>query len=720
MANSFNMHRIAVIALAAASAISFSASAQDTVTIVGRSGGNASLAGFGDTPLARAPLQATVVGQGLIADQGLSRYGDLGRVDASVGDAYNAVGYWSGLSVRGYGLDNRFNVRRDGLPISGETAIALENKDRMELLKGTSGVQTGTSAPGGLLNLVVKRPNGGLRSVRLDVREHGSVLGAVDLGQRFGSDGVIGVRLNAAYEKLDPPVRRTQGHRSLVALAVDWQAGRDTLLQTEVESSRQRQPSVAGYSMQGNSVPTPTAIDPRRNLNDQPWRQDVVLDGDTASLRWQQRLNERWRLTVHAMQQRLRSDDRTAFPYGVYDASYNCPEWCDRFAPDGSFTFWEYISDNERRSSSALQLSANGKLDTGPVQHELEFGVLKSRYRGRFQDQVFDIAGPGRVDGSLQTPPSAGFPDANTNRDERSTEWFVRDAMQLSAQWRLWAGLRFTRMDRSSVRTSVDSDGSLRATDYDRSATTPWLGLAWQLAAKTMVYGSWGRGLEIEVAPNRARYSNAGESIAMKSRQFELGIKHGDERVEASLTMFDIDRGKTADLKTDGSSCDGAGGCLRRPDGSQRHRGIEGSLAQQWSAWTVLASAMLLDAQRSGSVQSAINGKRPENVPAATLRLNTEYRPIAIQGLALLAAVAAESDRVVLPNDDSVHIPGWTRLDLGVRWRQVDEGTTLTWRVGVDNATNRRAWKESPYQFGHVYLYPLTPRTWRASVQASF
>ena len=44
------------------------------------------------------------------------------------------------------------------------------------------------------------------------------------------------------------------------------------------------------------------------------------------------------------------------------------------------------------------------------------------------------------------------------------------------------------------------------------------------------------------------------------------------------------------------------------------------------------------------------------------------------------------------------------------------------WRyiAWVPYATNRRAWKESPYQFGHVYLYPMAPRSWRASVQAAF
>ncbi len=708
----------AAIALVGALACPPPVAAQDTVTIIGRSS-NATIAGFGNGPLARAPLQATVIGQSTLADQGMADFSGLTRLDASVGDAYNATGYWSNLTVRGYALDQRFNVRRDGLPISAETAIALDNKERLELLKGTSGAQAGTSAPGGLLNLVVKRPQDNQRTARLEVRQNGSLLGAVDLGQRLGADGAVGVRLNAAAERLDPQVRNTLGERSLLALAVDWKLARDTLLQAEFESSRQSQPSVAGYSMLGNAVPSVRSIDPRRNLNDQPWRQDVVLDGDTVSLRWQQRLGDDWRLAAHAMQQSLRSDDRTAFPFGVYDANtYLCPTWCDRYAPDGSFTYWQYISDNERRTTRALQLSLAGKVNTGAVAHAVEAGVLATHYRGRFQDQVFDIAGTGHIDGSLITPPSAGITDANTNRDERATEWFLRDAMSLGERWQLWAGLRHTRMDRSSIRTSPsrDSDASLRATDYDRSATTPWLALAWQATPKTMLYGSWGRGLETEVVPNRPFYRNAGESMALPSRQFEVGVKHSTEQVEASLTLFDIDRGQTADI----GACGAALSCERVVDGSARHRGIEATLARQWTAWSVQASGMLLDAQRRGSQQPGIDGLRPVNVPAASLRIGAEHRSATLAGLALQAGLTAESNRTLLPYDESVRIPGWTRLDLGARWRQTLARGSLVWRVGVDNATNRQAWKESPYQFGHVYLYPMAPRTWRASVLAGF
>ncbi|HKX42366.1 MAG TPA: TonB-dependent receptor plug domain-containing protein, partial [Burkholderiaceae bacterium] len=142
----------------AASAASAPAQQLAPVTITGRATPPATIAGWGEQPLAKLPLQASVYTREALKDAGGKRVSDLVSFDPAISDAYNTEGYWDYLTVRGFVIDNRYNYRRDGLPINAETSIPLDNKSRIEVLKGTSGLQAGTSAPGGLVNLVVKRP----------------------------------------------------------------------------------------------------------------------------------------------------------------------------------------------------------------------------------------------------------------------------------------------------------------------------------------------------------------------------------------------------------------------------------------------------------------------------------------------------------------------------------------------------------------------------------
>ncbi|MEK0416668.1 MAG: hypothetical protein RI949_674, partial [Pseudomonadota bacterium] len=144
-----------VVALAAICAPVASALAQSaaqapsqSVTVTGRQD-RVSVSGFGEAPLSRSPVQAQVVNAESLADAGVSTLMGLTRFDASLSDAYNAEGYWSNFTARGFVLDNRSNYRRDGLPINAETALPLDNKERVEVLKGVSGIQAGQSAPGG-------------------------------------------------------------------------------------------------------------------------------------------------------------------------------------------------------------------------------------------------------------------------------------------------------------------------------------------------------------------------------------------------------------------------------------------------------------------------------------------------------------------------------------------------------------------------------------------
>lgn len=692
-----------VVCLAAAAMPSAAQDTAQTVTVTGRAPATASVAGFDDTPLSRAPFSATVIGPSTLSDAGISNLADITRVSPGLSDAYNAVGYWSNFTIRGFALDQRNNYRRDGLPINAETSLWLGNKNSIDVLRGTSGMQAGVSAPGGLVNLVVKRPNGAHRNAALFAESDGTFGLALDLGDRTGTDGSIGWRLSAETTHLDPPLNSARGNRQGIAAAGEWRVDADKLLEAEIEFNRQSQPSQPGFSMLGPRVPDARDIDPSINLNNQPWSLPVVFTGQTASLRWTQRLAADLSLVAHAMTQRLSTDDRIAFPFGC-----SAENIFDRYCSDGTFDLYDFRSEGEHRRNDALDLSLGGRATWLAQEHRWRVGVLGSRQRSDQPPAAFNFVGTGTIDGlTVVTPPN---PDPNTqgvSRDERSIEWYAHDQWLLTPDATLWLGLRRTNLARESIAT----DGS-SAIDVRQTFTTPWLAASLQLDARTLVYASAGQGIEAAVAPNLPVYTNAGQALpAQKSRQIEAGIKFDMGAVTASAVLFDIRRPFVTD------ECDPD--CTRVVDGQQRHRGIELDATWRGGPWSVQAGATLLRATRERSSDPADDALRPTNVPERSLRAALGYEVPNVPELTLGAAVSNESSRFILP-DNSASIPSWTRLDLAARLMQRLADHTLTWRLGVDNVADRRAWRESPFQFAHVYLYPLAPRTWRGSLNATF
>lgn len=669
-----------------------------------------SLSGFNDPP-AKLPMQALSLSAERLTDLGIDQLSGITKLDASVSDAYNAVGYWSQLKIRGFDLDNRFNLRRDGLPISGETALSLVNKSGIEILKGSSGMQAGTSSPAGLVNFVVKRPlaeDG--TALMLAAIQGGSVQASLDHSQRFGASREFGVRINLAAVHLDPQLRDSRGRAHTAALATDWRISPDTLVEAEVEVNRQSQPSQQGFSLLGDRLPDAKNVDPNLNLNNQPWSLPVVFDNTHASLRVQHKLGGDWRAQATLGIQRLRTDDRLAYAFGC-TAADGQTYYADRFCPDGTFDRYDFRSENEHRDTTALDISASGPVQLAGLRHDVTVGGLSSQFKSRFQRQAYNWSGTGNVDGSALTPADPTLTDENTNRDERSNELYLRDRVALTADTSVWLGLRHTRLHRESVRT----DGS-RATDYSQSVTTPWIALSHAIASDWLVYASWGQGIESEVVPNRPRYVNAGQALpALKSRQTEIGLKTGTQRVEGSLTVFDIRRPAWRDVIQSGfTECSADDSCERRADGIARHRGVEASADLKWSGGGLFASAMRLQARRHGSAEASLNGLRPPNVPETTIKLH--LRQDLLPGLQAQAGVRHEARRFATP-DNRIAVPAWTVADAGLRYTQLIGQQTWIWRAAVDNLTNRRAWRESPWQFDHSYLYPLAPRALRASLE---
>ncbi len=644
----------------------------------------AGVGGISDAPLAETPQSISVIRAETLRELGAASLSAAVRTETSAGDAYNTVGYIESVQLRGFLLDNAQNFRRDGLQISNHAPLALENKESIEILKGVSGLQSGVSAPGGLVNYVLKRPTETpLREVFLGLSERGTRLAHGDFGGRLGEARSFGYRVNLSAEERRPEARNAPGDRRFVSGFFDLRLPGNALLEAEIEHHRVRQRSVPAFGLldrdgDGVAETLPPPVDPRINLNDQPWSLPLESRATTGSIRFQQALSTNWSYGLRYGAQRIRTDDRLAFPDGCSSGpEYLYPGFCGNY----DFDVYDFRSENERRDTRTAEAYLRGSFSTGPVQHELSLGYTRTRYRERPEPaQAYNWVGIGNVFEPVVLPEDPAKGDLNTLRDARTREFHVYDAMRFGA-WSLWLGARHAQLERASER----SDGS-RAVAYEQSVTTPWAALGWQPWQGGFVYLSAGSGVETEVVPNRPSvYANYGEVLpALRSRQVELGLKQAlDGGGLFSVTLFQIEKPYGDDVALDD------GRLLRVADGRElRHRGVE--LAWSGRPLRSLArqvQATLIDSDRIRSLDAGLLGASATNVAPVTVSVLAGWQVPGVEGLVWSNRLFYSSRKPVT----------------------------------VDNVFDRRYWREAPTQYwGGVYLLPAAPRTVRASLQITF
>ncbi len=689
--------------------VSASAFAQNNTVLI-TSPAAQQVSGFENLNLREAPFSATNIDSATLRDLGAQRISDTLRLDSSVTDSYNSPAYWDMLSVRGFVLDNRYNFRREGLPISAETMIPMDNKERIELFKGTSGIQAGTSAPGGLANYMVKRPPNSIeaasRSLTLGFGNGNNSLTALDLGGRFGDNYAFGYRVNAAYENLNPSVYSAKGHRQLLSLAMDWRINANTRLEWEIENSHRQQIGVNAASITGNTLPSPLLG--QYNFSRQSWSVPSVFAGLTSTIRLKHKLENGWMWTTQLGAQRLKTDDRLSYAYGCYsEGNY------DRFCSDKTFDLYDYRSENERRMTDALQTELTGQVQLAGIQHDLTLSWLRHRQIDKMSPmQAYNWAGTGSLTGFSDSAPSPEPYDLNTNRQEYATEISIKDRIRVHRFADLWLGLRSSQIQRDSQRT----DGS-RATRDDRTLTTPWLAFSHKLPFNATGYISYGQGVEAQVTPNRSRYTNAGVALpSAKSTQKELGLKGGQSDLQWQAVLFDIQRPVWGDEGT----CDEINTCTRRLDGSANHQGLELGLAFRNKQWRWDAAGTWLQAQRENAIiDPNQNGQRPLNVPSWVFRAGVEYRWDRVPGLRTSFRISHEGKRDVIEGG-LLQLPAWTTADFAAHYSAPLMGYNTEWTIAIDNASNKSFWRESPKQYGHYYLYAGAPRQIRFNLRTLF
>lgn len=719
-------HLVALTALACSQGISL---AQDSpqrvepITVTARSAPvleaeDAQVSGF-NAPLAKTPQSIAVIGSDLLAATGVRTLSSALKLDASLADNYNAAGYVENLTVRGFALDQTNNFRRNGLANSNYAPIALENKERIEILKGTAGLHAGVAAPGGLVNFVTKQPlRDAFTAVTLDVDRWSRTRVHLDANTRIG---IAGMRINLAGERLDSQFDRAGGRRALASAAFVLPLSSKTSLSFDLEHHHQRQPSVPGLGLldRNDDGYAESLPDARRlwrvNLNDQAWSLPVVSRTTQATAKLEHALSANWKASLGIHHFATKLDDRIAFPDGCGSAAnYVYPGFCG----NGDVDVYDFRNDGERRTLTSFDATLRGKVKAFTRDHSIS-ASLSGRDGAVRQPRAgaYNYAGTTNVFAPIRLPANAALDSVNTNSDERALE----AAASIHSKWNglveTFAGVRITRAKRTSVRT----DGS-EGVALTQTLATPWFASVLNLTTTHALYAQYSQGAETESVPNRSdRFTNFGAQLTgAKSDQVELGWKwQVTRRLLATAAGFSIEK-PYADDRFD--PLDEEGRATRVANGKlARHRGVELSLVGRVSETLSLqASATYLDARYVRALNENIVNQRVTNAPRFAASVFADYKIAAVPGLSINGLLYLQQGKTVDPLGQ-IALPRAAQLDLGASYQTRVAHRVITTRLNIENVTNRAYWREAPTtSWGGSYLFASAPRNVRLSATLDF
>lgn len=666
---------------------------------------SAAVAGFDDAPLLDTPASVAVVTAAQMRDQQSRLLSDVVKNDAAINENYAPVGYYENFSIRGVTLDPASAYRIDGLTVTGEQNIALENKERVEFLKGVAGLQAGVSSAGGIVNYVTKRP-ADVRSITLGTDSYGSRYLATDLGVLFGEQKQFGLRINAAHEDIHSYVDHGDGWRDFASLSATWALSSKTLVQFDAEYQQKAQHSVAGYQLLGGTT-LPSGVSPKTMLTPQSWAQPVRDSALNYRLRVETEFNADWRGYVQAGRSRAVIDDYLAFPYGSGSFASTT------FGANGDFDVYDYRVPNDERRNDEAQAVMIGKFATGWLQHELTLGLAMSRRTVDKPDGISVLVGEGNIyTGTPELAPATDVPGpAYRNLDSRQKALFFSDRLQFSERWQAIAGGRQVWLNEQAF----GADGSATRTT-SRNLFLPQLALIFKPLQNLSVYGSYAETLTLGTsAPFWV--SNFPTTLPPSvARQLETGVKW-DVSPDLALTAALFRIRKAYEYQQPDSS---ASGFTYVQQGRQTNTGIElGASGKLSPRLAVGASVAATRARASDTGTPAYDGQQVVNVPRLRSSVYADYALPGVEGLNLMGNWLYSSSKPAT-RDGSVNLPAVHVFNAGLRYRMRMGGHTATLRANIDNLFDKRYWKDAGQYLGDGYVHLGAPRTARLSLQYDF
>jgi iron complex outermembrane receptor protein len=178
--------------------------------------------------------------------------------------------------------------------------MPVENKQRVELLKGVSALYYGFAMPSGILNLVTKRAGSQpVTSLYSTADTEGGFGGGFDVGRRFGADDRFGLRINGYGADLQSTTNGVSGHRQLISGAFDWQVDDRLTIKADVEYYHRSGQEPGGITLPtavSGKITLPAVPDP--SLRFAPENAVFTTWGMNAALRADYAISDKWSARV--------------------------------------------------------------------------------------------------------------------------------------------------------------------------------------------------------------------------------------------------------------------------------------------------------------------------------------------------------------------------------------------------------------------------------------
>ncbi|MCW6649837.1 TonB-dependent siderophore receptor [Yersinia ruckeri] len=507
------------------------------------------------TNLLNVPQAINVVPPQVLRDQAVRNIDEALYNVSGITQSNTLGGTQDALMKRGFGDNRDGSILRDGVR-SAQARNFTPTTERIEVLKGPASMLYGMGEPGGVINVITKKP-------QLVQRNHiegwGSSFngggGQLDVTGPIGQSG-FAYRMIVDHDETDYWRNFGRNRQTVIAPSLMW-FGDTTTVRLAYEHMEYLTPFDRGTiidSRTGKPVDTP-----RKRRFDEPFNA-TRGDQDNITLHIDQELNDDWKSALTYAYNRNRYSDNQARALTLN------PE-------TGVLTRKADATASAVSRAQAVQATLQGDLTWGSIGHQVLVGFDyedNRTYRGdmirgkknsdfNIYDPVYDLM-----------PPSTLVSDKDSDQREnlKSYGWFVQDAIELGDHWVFLAGLRYDSFDvfagkgRPFVTNTNSSDSKL----------IPRTGVVYKLTPEVSLYGSYSESFK----PNSSIATQISELPPEQGQSWELGSKvEISNGVTGTLALFDITKRNVMVSELVGTET------VTRTAGRVRSQGVELDVAGQ-------------------------------------------------------------------------------------------------------------------------------------------